>query len=157
MSDPNTQRLNRVQNAVEMIRIMSSYTDIVLPEYFETIEADKGRIVQEFIVEKRHLNGDLSIHGGFLAYLVDVCGTYAILTLPKDNVGVSVDINISYLAGAKVGEKIRVESRVDKIGRSLAFTSVELSKVNKDNKKVIVALGRHTKFLKGNTKIPSKL
>ncbi|KAI9298158.1 Thioesterase/thiol ester dehydrase-isomerase [Neoconidiobolus thromboides FSU 785] len=124
MLDSSTEILSKIQKAVEAIRTMCGYTSI----YFETIEAKEGRVVQEFIVEKRHLNGDLSIHGGFLAYLVDVCGTYAILTLPKDNVGVSVDINISYLAGAKVGEKIRVESRVDKIGRSLAFTSVELSK-----------------------------
>ncbi|KAI9298157.1 Thioesterase/thiol ester dehydrase-isomerase [Neoconidiobolus thromboides FSU 785] len=157
MSDSAARRLNRLHKMVELTRKVCGYTRTVLPEYFETIEANERRIVQEFIVEKRHLNNDSSIHGGFLAYLVDMCGSYAILNSLKDYCGVSVDINISYLAGAKVGEKIRVESRVDKIGRTLAFTSVELFKLNGDNKKVVIALGRHTKFLKRNTKALSKL
>jgi acyl-coenzyme A thioesterase 13 len=40
--------------------------------------------------------------------------------------GVSTDINISYISGAKQGEKITVDARVDKLGKTLAFTTVEM-------------------------------
>jgi acyl-coenzyme A thioesterase PaaI-like protein len=40
--------------------------------------------------------------------------------------GVSTDINISYISGVKQGETVTVEARVDKLGKTLAFTTVEL-------------------------------
>ncbi|KAI9298148.1 hypothetical protein K502DRAFT_322885 [Neoconidiobolus thromboides FSU 785] len=106
------QIINGIQNAIEQIREGSGYTSIVLPEYFQTIEGEIGRLVQEFIVEEKHLNPGHSLQGGFIAYLVDACGAYVVSTIPKINYGVSVDINISYLASAKLGDKVTVVSKI---------------------------------------------
>ncbi|KAF9947119.1 hypothetical protein BGZ72_010848 [Mortierella alpina] len=57
--------------------------------------------------------------------------------------GVSTDLNISFISGAKIGDKLFINSRCDKIGGTLAYTSVEIKTGDK-----LVALGRHTKFVR---------
>lgn len=57
---------------------------------------------------------------------VDLGGSLAIASKGLFATGVSTDINISYISGVKQGEKIQVEARVDKLGKTLAFTTVEM-------------------------------
>ena len=54
----------------------------------------------------------------------------------------SLDLNISYMNAAKLGEKIVCKGRVLRIGKSVGFTEVELVRES-DGK--IIAKGRHTK------------
>lgn len=67
------------------------------------------------------------MHGGLLATVVDIGGSLAIASKGLFATGVSTDINISYISGVKQGEMIQVEARVDRLGKTLAFTTVELS------------------------------
>lgn len=62
--------------------------------------------------------------------------------------GVSVDIHVSYLAGARIGDVLEIEGRVDRVGRSMGFTTVVIEKVEGE-KRTVVARGSHTKFLGG--------
>jgi acyl-coenzyme A thioesterase 13 len=62
--------------------------------------------------------------------------------------GVSIDINVSYMSSAKVGDEIEIEGKVDKVGGSLAFTSIGIYKVQDGVRGATVALGRHTKFVR---------
>lgn len=94
---------------------------------------------------------------------VDIGGSLAIASKGLFATGVSTDINISYISGVKQGEKIQVEARVDKLGKTLAFTTVELFSNGRLGKlifrnitsfsnlfkqlRIIVALGRHNKFV----------
>ena len=66
--------------------------------------------------------------------------------------GVSTDISITYLSsGGKIGEDIHIKCTCDKIGRTLAFTSIEL--FNADRSKLF-ARGTHTKYVKDAYKDP---
>lgn len=47
-----------------------------------------------------------SLHGGATATLVDLVGSAVIYTVGAPSVGVSVEINVSYLDGAYVGVRI---------------------------------------------------
>ena len=58
--------------------------------------------------------------------------------------GVSVDLNVTYLAGAKVGDKVRCIGKVLRQGRRLGMTEVFLELA--DNGK-LVARGSHTKAM----------
>ncbi|KAI9295440.1 Thioesterase/thiol ester dehydrase-isomerase [Neoconidiobolus thromboides FSU 785] len=111
------------------------------------VNADSGKVTHQFQVEEKHLNINDSLHGGFLATLIDMGGTLAINTMDLKQTGVSTDISISYLAGAKLGETVKMSSQVDKLGKNLAYTSVKIWKEQGDKQKVI-ALGRHTKFIR---------
>ncbi|KAF9915639.1 hypothetical protein BX616_005676 [Lobosporangium transversale] len=107
------------------------------------VSASKGSISCELQVEKEHLNRLGGCHGGLLSTIVDVGGSLAIAAENMHATGVSTDLNISFVSGAKLGDKLLINSRCDKIGGSLAYTSVDIKVGDK-----VVALGRHTKFVR---------
>ncbi|XP_026332560.1 acyl-coenzyme A thioesterase 13 isoform X1 [Hyposmocoma kahamanoa] len=105
----------------------------------------QGRMVTEFKVGPEHLNQRGSLHGGFIALLVDAISTYALTANDKvETRGLSIDLSVTYLNAAKEGDKIEVEAVTRKVGRKIAFLDVELR--NKDTNKVI-ATGKHTKYV----------
>ncbi|KAG0168288.1 hypothetical protein DFQ30_004976 [Apophysomyces sp. BC1015] len=75
--------------------------------------------------------------------VVDIGGSLALASRGLFATGVSTDINISYLSGAKEGDMISVLAQCDKLGRTLAFTSVDI----KTSDGRLVARGRHNKFV----------
>lgn len=112
----------------------------------KVINSENGRVSAEFQVEKQHLvcyfykfeiqqfvfnkfeqNRLESVHGGLLATVVDIGGSLAIASKGLFATGVSTDINISYISGVKQGETISIDARVDKLGKTLAFTTVEMT------------------------------
>ncbi|XP_073159472.1 uncharacterized protein [Henckelia pumila] len=111
---------------------------------------EHGLVLCSFVVPPRLLNTGNSLHGGATAALVDIVGSAALFTVGLPYSGVSVEINVSYLDGAFVGEEIEIESKVLRAGKSIAVVSVEFR--NKKTGKVI-AQGRHTKYLVVHSKM----
>lgn len=114
--------------------------------HFKTLQltsASGGRCTAEIAVDKHISNTVGTLQGGMAATLVDVVSTYALLTL-SDVRNVSVDMSMSYLAKAKIGEVIMVEAYTSKLGRTTAFLTVDLR--SKDTGKLLVK-GLHTKHL----------
>jgi acyl-coenzyme A thioesterase 13 len=105
-------------------------------------------------IEKQHLNIQDRLFGGVTASLVDIGGSLAIAAKTSSlHTGVSTDLSISYLRSAKLGDMVRyfnlmrMESECTKVGRTLAFTRVELFVGEK-----LIATGNHTKFMgQGNS------
>lgn len=57
---------------------------------------DQGRMITEFKVGPEHLNQRGSLHGGFIALLVDAISTYALTANEKvETRGVSIDLSIT--------------------------------------------------------------
>ncbi|XP_026785445.1 acyl-coenzyme A thioesterase 13 [Pangasianodon hypophthalmus] len=110
----------------------------------ELVSASPGKVVCQMKVEEEHTNRGGTLHGGLTATLVDVISTAALMYTERGAPGVSVDMNITYMNAAKVGEDILITAQVLKQGRTLGFTTVDLT--NKVNGKLI-AQGRHTKHL----------
>lgn len=100
-----------------------------------TVELDVGDAVQ-------NMGGFL--HGGAIATLVDDAGTLAIVTADRENrPGVTTDLNVSYFAPAPGGTTVIADAAVLKIGKTLAFVTVD---VKRKADGVLVAQGRMTKF-----------
>lgn len=111
--------------------------------------AAKGVVRARLPLTKNHVNTHGSIHGSVSATLVDWVGGVAIAAWDnRSKTGVSTDIHISYLSGAKDGDTIEIEGRADKVGGTLAFTTATISKVVDGKPGPIVAMGSHTKFIK---------
>ncbi|KAK4106890.1 Thioesterase/thiol ester dehydrase-isomerase [Parathielavia hyrcaniae] len=113
--------------------------------------ARKGVFTARLRLAPQHLNSSGSIHGGVSATLVDWAGGLAIAAWDlRASTGVSVDISVSYLSGARLGDEVEVEGRVEKVGGSLAFTEVRVFKVDAGtgSRGAVVASGRHTKFVR---------
>ncbi|XP_028060503.1 acyl-coenzyme A thioesterase 13-like isoform X2 [Camellia sinensis] len=111
---------------------------------------EPGRLICSMIVPPRLLNTGNFLHGGATATLVDIVGSAVIYTVGAPFTGVSVEINVSYLDAAYVGEEIEIESKVLRVGKAIAVVSVELRK-KKTGK--IIAQGRHTKYLAVSSKM----
>ncbi|CAI5690739.1 acyl-coenzyme A thioesterase 13 [Oreochromis aureus] len=110
----------------------------------DILSASPGKVVCEMRVDEEHTNRGGTLHGGLTATLVDVVSTMAIMYSERGAPGVSVDMNITYMNAAKMGEDVLITAQVLKQGRSLAFATVDLT--NKVTGKII-AQGRHTKHL----------
>lgn len=101
-------------------------------------------------VEQEHLNRGGGLHGGLSSTLVDVITTCALMTHNDDKTdhtiqaGVSVDLHVSFLKGAKENDEIIIDARTIKCGRTLAFLDCEIR--NKKCNSLLVR-GSHTKFV----------
>ncbi|XP_042793704.1 acyl-coenzyme A thioesterase 13 isoform X2 [Panthera leo] len=116
------------------------------PTFFSVtlVSATPGKLICEMRVEDDHANKYGTLHGGMIATLVDNISTLALVSTERGAPGVSVDMNITYMAPAKIGEDIVITAHVLKEGKTLAFTSVDVMKKATGK---LVAQGRHTKHL----------
>lgn len=74
----------------------------------------------------------------------------AIATYGFEKTGVSTDIHVTFVSTAGEGDVLEIEGRADKVGGTLAFTSVEVRRVGEDwgGGRGVVARGVHTKYVK---------
>ena len=96
-------------------------------------------------IPDRLANSYGTLHGGAIASLVDIVGTLALLSQDPLRGGVSVDLNVSYCAAAKVGQPLTITGRCLKLGGRLGFTEVEVR--TQTEERTLIATGRHTKAM----------
>lgn len=101
-----------------------------------------GKLIAEMVVEKHNSNMAGTLHGGATATLVDVCMGMACFT--KGSIVVSGNINVSYLAAGKAGDKIIAVGQVIRAGKTAFFAEACLE----DEKGKIIATGTGTFFVK---------
>lgn len=117
--------------------------------------ATKGHVIAHLPLNENHMNSGGSLHGAVSAAIVDWMGGMAISTFDiREKTGVSVDIHVTYQSGAKLGEEIEIDGLAERVGGSLAFTKIQIFKVEDGARGKVVATGTHTKFVKGTE--PSK-
>ncbi|XP_031114881.1 acyl-coenzyme A thioesterase 13-like [Ipomoea triloba] len=107
---------------------------------------ERGRLICSLKVPPRLVDDSNRLHGGAMATLLDLLSSTVFHTveLGTFHSGVSVEINISFVDVAVLGEEIEIDSKVLSVGKMICVASVELRK--KETGKII-AQGRHTKYL----------
>jgi acyl-coenzyme A thioesterase 13 len=116
----------------------------LLGKQFRISNASEGIVDFELDITKDHTNRLKIIHGGTIASLVDLGGSLAVASKGYYATGVSTDLNVTYISsGGKVGDTLHGTAVCDRIGKTLAYTTVTFW----DNKRNIVARGSHTKFV----------
>lgn len=114
--------------------------------------ASSGHVVTHLDLGPKHLNSKGSLHGSISATLVDFIGGVAIASYDcRENTGVSTDMHISFVGGAKAGDTLEVEGSVARCGGTLAYTNVSIRKLDSakgELKGDLVTVGSHTKFVK---------
>lgn len=108
------------------------------------VDTAGGAVHATLRVTERVANGYGTLHGGAAATIVDVVGTMALLALDPLRPGVSVEINVSFVAAAKLGETVHVVGRTLRTGKRLGFTQVDITRASDG---ALIATGRHTKAL----------
>ncbi|KAK6956692.1 hypothetical protein Daesc_001971 [Daldinia eschscholtzii] len=111
--------------------------------------ASKGSVTARLTLTRNHINSGGGIHGAVSAAIVDWAGGMAIATWDlRRRTGVSVDIHVTYLSSAAEGDEIEITATADKVGGTLAFTRVVISKVVDGEAGPVIANGSHTKYAK---------
>lgn len=65
-----------------------------------------------------------------------------------EKTGLSTDIHATYISTAVEGDELIIQGQSSKVGRSLAFLTVNISKVLPNGETQVVATGTHTKYIK---------
>lgn len=111
------------------------------------IEAwEKGRVVMSVKLEDRHMNPNGVVHGGVITTLMDEATGHAIVTIRglevmAETPHATIDMSVSFLSGARVGDELVCEARTLRIGRSVAFAEAEVRRKEPND---LIAKGRFT-------------
>ncbi|XP_022089603.1 acyl-coenzyme A thioesterase 13-like [Acanthaster planci] len=105
--------------------------------------ASPGKCSCELTVGEEQANRRGSLHGGFVSTLVDTLTTVAVLSSPAGVPGVSVELSVSFMQAARIGDQLTMDAEVIKAGKSLAFTKANLYNSKGD----IIAVGNHVKHV----------
>lgn len=110
-------------------------------------EWSEGYVRMALTLEEKHTNPNGVMHGGVATSLMDeVLGAVIASVRGLDVMAAAphatVDMNVSFLAGPRVGDEIIVEGRALKVGRSVAFGEAEVRR--RGGRDDLIAKGRFT-------------
>ena len=115
----------------------------------EILSASKdGSVSARLTVKPEHLNSKGSIHGTVSVCLIDWAGGLAVAATGLEKTGVSTDIHTTFVSTAREGDILEIEGRASKVGGTLAFTTVEIRKIEEGGQSSVVSMGSHTKYVK---------
>lgn len=111
----------------------------------------EGYVRMSLVVEEKHTNPNGVMHGGVLTTLMDetlgaVIASVRGMDVMRAAPHATVEMNVSFLTGARPGEEIVVEGRALKVGRSVAFGEAEARRRGSDE---LIAKGRFTYVIAG--------
>jgi acyl-coenzyme A thioesterase 13 len=143
----DSSEFEHIQNVWTAMRGNSPIYDFLLGNQALTfISATQGSFKAHLTLAPIHVNSRKTLHGGVTATLVDWAGGLAIATHGLEKTGASVDIHVTYISTAHVGDTIEIEGTANRVGRSMAFTTVKITKLG--DTPVIVATASHTKYIR---------
>lgn len=142
----STEELIHVKKVWDNMKGNSPIYDFLLANV-EIVSATKGLVVSRLTVGSNHVNSRGTIHGAVSASLVDWSGGLAIASHGLEKSGASIDIHISYIGTANVGDVLNIEATASKVGRSIAFTTIRISKLVDGEPGPMVATASHTKYI----------
>lgn len=108
----------------EPIKRTSPFRELVGPFYVRHGEDGAADVAFGMVVQEKHGNMRMFVHGGMLATLADTALGYAISSSRTPPLSlVTTSLSIDYVGNAEVGDWIEARVDVQKIGRRVAFAS----------------------------------
>jgi acyl-coenzyme A thioesterase 13 len=141
-----TSELEHVRGVWERVKNDSAIYRLVLSDV-EIINATRGHMQARLKLTSDHVNSRGTIHGAVSAAIIDWAGGMSIATHGYEKTGASVDIHATYLSTATVGDLLDISADADRVGKTMAFTTIKISKVVDGEVGPLVTKGSHTKFL----------
>ncbi|KAI8324427.1 Thioesterase/thiol ester dehydrase-isomerase [Martensiomyces pterosporus] len=141
MAATSTGVLKHIQRIMQAATERGGFETLTMANV-KLLSAEVGRVHFEIPVSKESTNAMGGTHGGWLSTIVDVGGSLAVATHGFTTTGVSTDLSVSFLSASGPGHRLLVDAQVLKMGRTLAYTRVDIF----SNEKMI-ATGNHTKFV----------
>lgn len=107
---------------------------------------EDGISVMSMTLEEKHMNPGGVVHGGVIMTLMDEATGHAIVTIRgleamAETPHATVDMSVSLLSSARVGDELVCEARTLRVGRAIAFAEAEVRRRGSDD---LVAKGAFT-------------
>ncbi|KAI3380250.1 hypothetical protein SNEBB_010627 [Seison nebaliae] len=106
-------------------------------------KSDNCYSVAEMTVKEEHTNHFGVLHGGMTATLIDMLSSWTLVASNHHKAGISIKMDIEYLKLAKMGEKIRIHSKVLECNELIATMHVDIKNARKES----IAKGLHLKYV----------
>lgn len=140
------QRTAHVQAVIDRL-IANSPIYTLLLSSIQLVSTAKGTVTTRLALEETHVNSRGTLHGAVSATIIDFVTGLAVASWDlRETTGASVDMHISYLGTAGVGDTLEVVATAEKVGGSLSFSRIRIEKVLADGGLGLVTLGQHTKY-----------
>ncbi|KAH7329499.1 thioesterase family protein [Stachybotrys elegans] len=148
LPDAAPERLAAVQTLAARLLQKSHIYGVYLTT-MEFTSVRQGLVVAKLPLEDKHMNSRGGIHGAVSATIIDFVTGLGIASYDlREATGVSLEMNVSYLGTAHAGDTVEVESKVERVGGTIAVVTVTITKIEADGGRSPVTLGRHTKYVK---------
>lgn len=145
------ERTAHVQRLMDRLLEKSPIYNFIMSPV-KLISATQGTVTTQMVLNANHVNSRGGLHGAVSATIIDFVTGLAIASWDlRETTGASVDMHISYLSTAKVGDTVEIVSTADKVGGSMAFSTIRISKVGEDGSLTPVTVGQHTKYVRQST------
>ncbi|XP_004929724.2 acyl-coenzyme A thioesterase 13 [Bombyx mori] len=120
----------------------------------KTAHLTEGCLKGSFVVDPSMCNIGDTLHGGYMASVMDAVSLYALISRSDGRLGWTTNMNISYLKPARLGDTITVESNLLKGGASSVMEVIlhdgEGAPVAKSTTSFISGSDKFQKILKDN-------
>lgn len=99
------------------------------------ISAERGKLVFKYLVREEMTNPVKILHGGTTAAIIDDIIGATMFTFNEPHFYTSINLNIDYMASARIGETIIAETHVTKKGKQ--FVNAQCEVWNEDRSRLI--------------------
>ena len=138
--EPHTARLTQVQTLMTTLLSKSPIYGLILSD-IKLLRVVRGTVTLSLTLKATHLNSKGALHGAVSATIVDFVTGLAICSWDlREKTGASVDMHLSFLSAARAGDTVTIQSTAEKVGGSLAFVTIRISKVGDDGEERLVTL-----------------
>jgi uncharacterized protein (TIGR00369 family) len=102
-----------------------TFDEIMGPFYFTRGDDGRGRCA--FRAGQKHMNAGGRMHGGALMTFADIALFMLAYETMEGHRGVTVQLDSTFLDGAKVGDLVEASGEVTRAGRSLVFVRGQIT------------------------------
>lgn len=107
------------------------------------VEIGDRHALMAVVVDDRHRNYLGGVHGGLIATLVDTVGFFPKPLLPSGQAATTINLNVSYVRPAAVGDHLNARAELLHLGRRTASLAVRVT----DQQERLIAHGTTTLLL----------
>ncbi|KAF4119360.1 hypothetical protein GMORB2_4879 [Geosmithia morbida] len=141
------QRMSHIESLMARLTANSPIYNMLVSTA-SLVSVTPGVVTTHLTLTPAHVNSRGGLHGAVSAAIIDFTTGLSIAAWDLRSVtGASVDMHISYLSTAAVGDELEIVATAERVGGNLAFTTARLSKIAKDGERKLVVLGQHTKYV----------
>lgn len=117
------------------------------------VEIGDRHAVMQVEVDERHRNYLGGVHGGLIATLADTVCFFPRPLLPSGQAATTINLNVSYVRAATIGDCLRARAELRHKGRRTASLAVTVS----DGENRLIAHGTATLLLLADPVAPDRL